>query len=225
MTELFCELIQKQSQIEVNTLLHLGSGAGSNDYTFKRHFKVTGIDISDKMLKVARTINPKVTNIKGDMREIRLRKEFDVVVIPESIGHMTTLFDLSKAIQTAYEHIKPGGLLLLAALVHEDFQENNFVYTGSKGNIEITLFENNYMQSPSATTYEATVFYLIRRNGQLETASDRVTIVVFKRAIWHDLLSEISFDVNSMELKNIYDQYLLGDSNYLMIMFICKKLL
>ena len=51
-TELFSNLIKKYSRIDVRTLLHFGCGAGGNDFTFKKHFKVTGIDLSKEMLAI-----------------------------------------------------------------------------------------------------------------------------------------------------------------------------
>ena len=46
--ELFAKLIKQNSKINTKTLLHVGSGSGIYDYTFKKHFKVTGVDISKK---------------------------------------------------------------------------------------------------------------------------------------------------------------------------------
>ncbi len=60
-TESYCRLIRKHARIEPHTLLHLASGAGINDYTFKKYFNVTGVDISRGMLEVAKEINPEVT--------------------------------------------------------------------------------------------------------------------------------------------------------------------
>ena len=45
-SNLFSTVIKEHSQIEVKTLLHLGCGGGHNDFTFKKYFKVTGIDLS-----------------------------------------------------------------------------------------------------------------------------------------------------------------------------------
>lgn len=120
-TELFIKVIKEHSRIEPNTLLHLGCGAGGNDYTFKMHFKVTGVDISEGMLEIARKQNPEVTYIYDDMRSIELRECFDAVAIPDSIGYMTTLEDLRSAVLTAYMHLKPGGVLLIIASIAEQF--------------------------------------------------------------------------------------------------------
>ena len=80
-TELFSKVIKEHSKIETRTLLHLGCGAGGNDYTFKRHFKVTGVDISEDMLEIARKLNPEVTYLYGDMRTIRLKERFDMQLL------------------------------------------------------------------------------------------------------------------------------------------------
>jgi len=137
--ESLSKTIINNSKIRPKTLLHLGSGAGIYDYTFKRHFNVTGVDISDGMLKIAKKLNPEVKYVRGDMREIRLKPRFDAVVIPDSIGYMTTIKDLRKAINTAYNHLKNGGILLIVSQMRDDFKENNFVYKGSKKDIKITI--------------------------------------------------------------------------------------
>jgi SAM-dependent methyltransferase len=76
-TEQYISIIKEHSKIEVRTLLHLGCGAGGNDYTFKKHYKVTGVDISENMLEIARCLNPEVVYYHGDMRTIELGECFD----------------------------------------------------------------------------------------------------------------------------------------------------
>lgn len=222
-TELFSKVIKEHSKIEARTLLHLGCGAGGNDYTFKRHFKVTGVDISEDMLKIAKERNPEVTYLYGDMRAMRLKECFDAIAIPDSIGHMTTVEDLRGAIITAYNHLKPGGVLLIVANIKEEFKENNFVYTGSKGDTEITIFENNYVPDPAGTTYEATLVFLIRRKGKLEIHSDIGTIGRFNLSTWLDLLKEVGVEVKQMKLEHSYDRFIFGKGKYILTMFVCNK--
>lgn len=223
-TELFSKVIKEHSKIEARTLLHLGCGAGGNDWTFKKHFKVTGVDISEGMLEIARKINPKVVYIHGDMRTIRLNGRFDTVAIPDSIGYMTRVEDLRDAIVTAAKHLKPGGVFLIVAHTKEEFRENNFVYTGSKGDVEITIFENNYIPLPAGTTYEATGVYLIRRKGKLEIHTESDIIGLFKLEVWLNLLKEVGFvEVNQMRLDHSYDRFVVGESEYPLSMFVCNK--
>jgi ubiquinone/menaquinone biosynthesis C-methylase UbiE len=102
-TELYCKAIISNSKIKPKTLLHLGCGAGVYDSTFKKYFKVTGIDISHGMLKIAKGLNPRIKYIHGDMRKIKLNSQFDAIAIPDSIGYMTTIKDLRKTINNAYK--------------------------------------------------------------------------------------------------------------------------
>ena len=222
-TELYCKAIRDHSKIEPRTLLHLASGAGNNDYTFKKYFTVTGVDISKGMLEVARQLNPEVIYHYGDMRTVELEKEFDAVVIPDAIGYMTTVEDLRKALNTAYKHLKPGGVLLITAHLKEEFQENNFCYSGSKGNIEVTVFENNYIPDPEGSSYEATIVYLLRRDSKLEIHTEQHFIGFFKSEVWHDLFKELALEFKQVELKDLYASFILGEGEYPLQLFICVK--
>jgi len=222
-TELYCRAIKEHSRIEPKTLLHLGSGAGVNDYTFKKHFHVTGVDISKGMLEVAGQTNPEVTYHHGDMRTLDLEDRFDAVAVPDAIGYMTTVEDLRKAVLTARKHLKPGGVLLTVVHIKEEFRENNFVYTGSSGDVEITVFENNFILGPGADTYEATMVYLVRRKGELEIYTDRHVIGLFSLQVWLEVFNEYGFEVVQERLGHLYDQFILGEGEYLLRMFICVK--
>lgn len=222
-TETFCKAIKEHSKIEVKTLLHLGCGSGIHDYNFKKHFDVTGVDISESMLEFAKKVNPELKYLYGDMRTLRLKESFDAVAIVDSIGHMVTLEDLQKAILTAYKHLKVGGVLFLTASIKEEFRENNFVYTGKKDDVAVTLFENNYIPDPEGTTYEATVVCLIRRKGKLEIHNDSVTIGLFKLEAWLSLLREVGFEVEHMRLDNSYDRFILEEGEYPLTIFVCNK--
>lgn len=221
--ELYCKLIREHSLVEPKTMLHLASGAGINDYTFKKHYSVTGVDISQGMLEVARQLNPEVDYHHGDMRTVDLGNQFDVVAIPDSIGYMTTLKDLKAALQNAYRHLKPGGILLITAHMKEEFKENNFVYSGSRKGIEVTVFENNYIPDPEGTIYEATIIYLVRRNGELEMYTDKHVIGFFETEVWYDLFKELALKVKQVALKDLYVPYILGEGEYPLQMFYCLK--
>jgi len=194
-TELYIKAIKENSKIETKTILHLACGAGMNDYTFKKHFEVTGVDISENMLSLAKKLNPEIEYIHGDMRAIKLEKKFDAVAIPDSIDYMKTEEELRKVIVTANKHLKPGGVLLIVAHPKETFKENNFVYTGEKGDIEITIFENNYITRKNDSIYEATIIYLIRNKGKLETYTDIHVLGLFYKKTWISLLEEEGFKI------------------------------
>ena len=204
-------------------MLHLGCGAGIHDYTLKKHFKITGVDISNGMLKVAQNLNPNVNYLYGDMRTIRVPELYDTVIIPDSIGYMVTIEDLKKTIHNAYNHLKQGGVFLIVAQVREEFKENNFVYTGAKDNINITVFENNHITDSSKKKYEAVITYLIRRGGKLEIYNDCHIIGLFPLKTWLTLLEDIGFEVIQKKLDNLYDQFIMDGGEYSQTIFVCIK--
>jgi SAM-dependent methyltransferase len=196
-------LIKERSPHEVRTLLHLGCGAGHNDYSFKDHFEVTGIDISGDMLDLARSLNPEVDYHEGDMRTVRLGKTFDTVAALDSLAYMLSEDDLRRAFDTAFVHLKPGGVFLaLPESSRESFEQNRtYCSSHSWENMIITFVENYYDPDPSDTTFEATFVYLIRKAGRLEIETDHHLCGIFDMETWERLLMESGFDVESTSLR------------------------
>ena len=65
------------------------------------------------MLALSRTLNPECEHLEGDMRTLRLGRTFDVVFIHDAISYLTTEDDLRAAIETAFVHVRPGGVVIL----------------------------------------------------------------------------------------------------------------
>jgi SAM-dependent methyltransferase len=191
------DLLCKHAKIEVKTLLNLGTGGGHNDFSLKRFFQVTGVDLSPAMLALARKLNPEVAYIEGDMRTVRLDQTFDAVCIFDAINYMLTPEDLSAAFETAYAHLKPGGVFLTyVEQTPEGFVQNKTSVSGhTKGDVEIIFIENMYDPDPADTTYEVTFVYLIRRGGKQEVQIDHHVTGIFPLPIWIRLLKETGFEV------------------------------
>ena len=219
----YVDLIKRTATEPPGTLLHLGSGAGGHDTFFKRHFTVTGVDLSLGMLNIARKLHPDIEYLEGDMRTLRLNRQFDAVVIPDSIDYMASLADLQQAIQTSLVHLKAGGVLLVVVKTEETFQNNNFAYTGEKNGVHVTLFENNYINPLFCDTYEANLIYLIRQQGELTIHTDRQLLCLFSQATWEKLFADAAIAMQKTHLNGIYDQYLLGDAEYPLTIFVGQK--
>jgi SAM-dependent methyltransferase len=194
----FVELIRKHTHIEPRTLLHLGCGGGHLDFTLKEHLAVTGVDLSEEMLSLARRLNPEVTYLAGDMRTVRLTETFDAVMVADSIAYMLTEEDLRAAFSTAFFHLKPGGVFCTyAECIRDRFRQNRTdCSTHAQGDVEIVFVENYYDPDPADTTYESTFIYMIRRGGQLAIETDRHLCGLFGLETWLDLLKEVGFRVD-----------------------------
>jgi SAM-dependent methyltransferase len=219
----YVSLIMKNSVRIPKTMLHLGSGAGGMDRVFKRHFQITGVDVSPGMLARARTLHPDIEYVEGDMRSVRLKREFDVVAIPDSIDYMVSRDDLDKAIGTAVEHLRPGGIVLVVGKTAETFQNNNFAYAGGKNGIHITLLENNHVDPLRPDSYEAVLVYLIRQNGELFIHTDRHVLGLFSQSCWEDVFRRNGLSFSQSTINGVYDSYLLAEGEYRMQAFIGVK--
>ena len=221
--DVYVDMINGVAKETVDTVLHLGCGAGGHDLHFKEHFKVTGVDVSKGMLNKAKTTNPEIEYIEGDMRTIRLNRQFDCVVIPDSIDYMVSLDDLKKAIKTSKMHLRPGGVLLIVCKTQETFRNNNFAYKGEKGDVHVTLLENNYINPYLPNTYDITMLYLIRQKGKLTKHIEESVAGLFPQATWDKVLKDFGFSMEKRVLDGIYDDFLLGGGEYPLTVLIGRK--
>jgi SAM-dependent methyltransferase len=202
--EYFAGVIREHAGVGARSLLHLGCGGGHTDNTLKLHFQVTGVDVSPGMLRLARRLNPEVMYHEGDMRTLRLPERFDAVALLDSVGYMLTDDDLRSAFETAFFHLRPGGVLL-TCVEHtvQSFQQNRTIcVTRVLGDTEITFVENYYDPDPSDTTYECTFIYLIRERGDLRVETDRHLAGIFPLKIWYDNLNYAGFDVKQLSFED-----------------------
>lgn len=193
--EFLTGLIKSYMSYPPKTMLHLGCGGGHIDKTFKKYFQITGVDISDEMLGLARKLNPENRYLPGDMRTIRLEERFDVVLIYDGIDYMTTEDDLKAAFETAYEHLNSDGIMLtVVEKTPSSFRQNETkVQHRVKGDTRLTYFAHWYDPDPNDSTYENVYIYLIRINGELSVEHDLHLCGMFEMAVWERLMKEVGF--------------------------------
>lgn len=178
------------------TLLELGSGGGNNASWMKRRFKMTLVDLSSEMLALSKTINPELEHIQGDMRFIRLDRQFDAVFIHDAICYMTTPQDLLQALITAYQHCKPGGAAVFCPdLVKENFQpDTDHGGHDSPDGRAMRYLEWFWDPDPSDNQYIADYSYLLREvDGSVKVEYDRHICGLFRQQEWLDLIQQAGF--------------------------------
>lgn len=96
------------------TLLEIACGTGLYLRRLDDFFKVEGSDLSPHMLAVARAALPDVPFHEADMVELRLDREFDVVLcLGSSIGYVRTVDRLRQTILNFAAHTRPGGVVIV----------------------------------------------------------------------------------------------------------------
>ncbi len=96
-------------------LLDVACGTGMHLKWLKRRFPAAeGIDLSPDFIRVARLNDPDLKFHVGDMRTFSIAAKYDLITcLFSSIGYMTSLVDLRRAIRNMASHLTPGGLMLV----------------------------------------------------------------------------------------------------------------
>ncbi|HKZ01946.1 MAG TPA: class I SAM-dependent methyltransferase [Pyrinomonadaceae bacterium] len=194
--EFFLRLFSEAELPPSPSLLELGSGGGSNAFHLKKHFaQMTLTDLLPHMLAISRTLNPECEHLEGDMRTLRLGREFDVIFVHDAIDYMTTAQDLRQAMGTAFIHCRAGGVALFVPdHVRETFQPST-QHGGRDGDGRaLRYLEWTYDPDENDSTYVTEFAYLLREGDQpARMEHEQHVCGLFPRSEWLRLLSEVGF--------------------------------
>jgi SAM-dependent methyltransferase len=184
----------------VKTVLELGSGGGNVAWFLKKTFALTLTDLSDGMLAESKKQNPELEHFRGDMRTLRLGRTFDGVLIHDAIMYMTTEDDLRAALVTAYEHCRPGGVVVIAPdWVAETFRPQTMHEGSDAGEKSVRYLEWTWDADPDDTEVNCEYVLALREGDELRAVVDRQIVGVFPRATWLRLLKEAGFEAVIVE--------------------------
>jgi SAM-dependent methyltransferase len=202
--EIYRRLLVEAADRPPATVLELGSGGGNNASHLKAHFELTLVDLSAGMLEVSREANPECEHVQGDMRTVRLGREFDAVFVHDAVMYMTTTEDLRRAIRTAAVHCRPGGAALFAPDHLREHFRTGTDYGGHDGNDRAARFlEWTWDPDPLDTTYTVDYAYLLREaDGSVRVEHDRHVEGLFPRATWLELLEDAGFEATAVPVEH-----------------------
>ena len=109
-------------------VLDVGCGAGipTAKYLTERGIKVTGIDLSDTMLNLARDNLPSTKFIKMDMNELEFNENtFEGIISIFALFHVPKVKHLD-IFKKFFEILKPGGILMINTGVSESEGTSRF---------------------------------------------------------------------------------------------------
>ena len=178
------------------SLLELGSGGGNNASHLKRLFdRVTLVDLSPGMLNVSQKLNPDCEHVQGDMRTVRLGRQFDSVFVHDAVQYMTTEPDLRQAIETAAIHCRPDGAALFAPdHLKETFRPSTDHGGHDDGPRGLRYLEWIWDPDPADTSFLTEYAYLLRdADGSVRVVHDRHVEGLFSRDLWLRMLEEAGF--------------------------------
>ncbi|MFP4145736.1 MAG: class I SAM-dependent methyltransferase, partial [Phycisphaeraceae bacterium] len=187
-------------------VIEFGAGGGHTLYHLKHDYDAVASDLSEQMLTHCRDLNPEVQTVVGDMRTLRLDRRFDAVLIHDAIDYMTSESDVQAALETAWVHLKPGGVAVIApTYVREKFVEHETASDHVETeDLALTYF--SYVHDPDELddTFELVLVYLLRAavGGELRIETDRHTCGLFAADQWLAWLQDAGFEAEHREDEN-----------------------
>lgn len=180
----------------VREVLELGSGGGNNASHLKASFAMTLVDRSPAMLEVSKRLNPECRHAAGDMRDVRLGETFDAVFVHDAVMYLTREHDLRAAMDTAFAHCRPGGVVVVVP----DCTAETFEPTTSHGGHDgddgrgLRYLEWDWDPDPTDTEFRMELAVLLRSaDGTVDVVHDTHRCGLFPEAAWTRLLAEAGF--------------------------------
>ena len=192
----FAAQVLRRASIPVRDVLELGSGGCNNAVHLKAEFTMTLSDLSDAMLDVSRGLNPECAHHAGDMRTLRVGRQFDAVFVHDAVDYMVNEVDLCKAIVTAFVHCRAGGAAVFVPdHIRESFAEESDIegHDGPDGRAVRFMVWTWDPDSGDTWTNTEYAFLLREPDGTVHARHETHRLGLFGRNDWLRLLADAGF--------------------------------
>lgn len=197
----FAATALSSASIPVRQVLELGSGGGHNAVHLKARFRMTLVDLSADMLQMSQLLNPECEHLRGDMRSIRLGRDFDAVFVHDAVDYMITEDDLRRAVETAFVHCRSGGVAVFVPDDTAETFESGTRHGGSDGpdGRAARYLEWTWDPDPDDTTTRAEFVLVLRdAEGSVYVVHETHRFGLFGREVWLGILADVGFDPRSI---------------------------
>jgi SAM-dependent methyltransferase len=195
--------------VPVRTVLELGSGGGHLASWLTGLLELTLVDRSPAMVAVSTARNPGCEHAIGDMRTVRLGRQFDAVLIHDAVDYLCTETDLSAAFRTAFEHCRPGGILVVLPDHTTETFEPATDHGGSDGpdGRAVRFLEWTTDPDPTDTTVRTDYVFVLRDgDGTVRLAHDVHVLGLFPEQTWLRLLHDTGFRAEAERERTTEDR-------------------
>lgn len=213
----------RENGIEGKAVVELGCGTGQlTRRLVTEGYRMTGVDISEDMIKVAKEEGGNIDYIVEDMTELVLETPTDAIIsVCDSINYLTQEGDLACAIMCAYENLKPAGVFIF------DMKTEHF-YKNILGNSTIAenredasfIWENTYYEDERINEYNLTLFIKEKDSDSYKKYNE---MHYQKAFLVKEVLNELKkVDFFQIEVYNAFTREKPKEDSE-RIYFVCKK--
>jgi len=176
-------------------LLVLACGTGGHIPYFKNDYNVSGLDLSEDMLDLARKKFPGIRFHLANLIDFKLETVFDAIIcLYGSIGFVKTVENLRASMKRIAAHLRPNGLALITPWsTVEDFQDIIVVDAANQPDLKIARMEQVRLKEPQIV--EVTFHHLLGKNNEVTYHKQSMEIGLFSREDYLSAMTDAGLKV------------------------------
>lgn len=117
------EALIKEKHPAAKTILELGAGTGTNLVPLAGEYEVSGLDLSEAMLEVAKKKLPEAKFYNQNMVSFELDKKFDVIIcLFDSVNHLLDWEEWQQMFRNVQQHLSESGVFIFDVNTPEKLQ-------------------------------------------------------------------------------------------------------
>lgn len=185
--------VNKHKTSAGNELLDVACGTGRHAEILQDNFTVHGVDINPEMLKIATEKMPQQKFSNGNMKNLDLNQEYDVVICMFSaMNYNTSLEEMEKTLKNFHQHLKPGGVLIFDYGINKENWIEGLVSVDTvvDDNLKLARICQSHLDDG---IFNADFVFLIKEYGKLDFDIDQHRLGVFGVEEVNDTLNEVGF--------------------------------
>lgn len=189
------ELLTKHGVPSRADLLVLACGTGGHIPYLKDDYHVSGLDLSEDMLALARKKFPDLKFYFGNLIDFELETDFDAMIcLYGSIGFVKTVDNLRASMKRIAGHLRPDGLVLLTPWsTVEGFQDIIVVDATDTPDLKIARMEHVRLKEPKIV--EVTFHHLLGKNNEVTYYKQSMEIGLFSRQEYLSAMTDAGLKV------------------------------
>ena len=186
--------VDEHKTSENNHLIDVACGTGTHAQKLTESFKITGVDISPEMLKIARDKVPEAVFILGDMKNLNTKTKFDVLTcIFSAIHYNKNIKELKETLINFYNQLNSGGILIF------DLSLNNNNWIEGLVSVDTVVEEDLKIARICQSRLKDGIFnanfvFLVKDHGKLDFDIDEHELGVFDVEEVTNLMNSIGFE-------------------------------
>lgn len=197
----FIESFFRKYNLDGKEILDVACGTGSHANEFgKRGYDVTCLDLSEKMLKLAKKKIKNTKFYKADMKNFNLNQRFDAITcLFGSINYNLSSKELESTLGNFYNHLKTKGVCIFDVwLTKESFRNNKTLDGYSDSQLKIARFMNSFIYGNKGKVIST---YLVKDNRKISFFEDEHMFGLFSNNEIIKLMRKVGFKSENIQYK------------------------